>query len=136
MDRTNEQFIGNGEINRLSTKTSEMKYIDYIGQRINLHKEIVKSIIEVMDKHGKEEVDLLEKEEEIGAAWLIRVHDWSNEIAEVQVVAVKVENGALLYKGKENGEVDEDWQTMAVEDDVVSATIDSVYTTVYLTLED
>ena len=38
--------------------------------------------------------------------------------------------------GKENGEVDEDWQTMAVEDDVVSATIDSVYTTVYLTLED
>lgn len=100
MDRTNEQFIGNGEINRLSTKTSEMKYIDYIGQRINLHKEIVKSIIEVMDKHGKEEVDLLEKEEEIGAAWLIRVHDWSNEIAEVQVVAVKVENGALLYKGK------------------------------------
>lgn len=68
-----------------------MKYIDYIGQRINLHKEIVKSIIEVMDKHGKEEVDLLEKEEEIGAAWLIRVHDWSNEIAEVQVVAVKVE---------------------------------------------
>lgn len=68
-----------------------MKYIDYIGQRINLHKEIVKSIIEVMDKHGKEEVDLLEKEEEIRAAWLIRVHDWSNEIAEVQVVAVKVE---------------------------------------------
>lgn len=78
MDRTNEQFIGNGEINRLSTKTSEMKYIDYIGQRINLHKEIVKSIIEVIDKHGKEEVNLLEKEEEIGAAWLIRVHDWSN----------------------------------------------------------
>ena len=66
MDRTNEQFIGNGEINRLSTKTSEMKYIDYIGQRINLHKEIVKSIIEVIDKHGKEEVNLLEKEEEIG----------------------------------------------------------------------
>ena len=113
-----------------------MKYIDYIGQRINLHKEIVKSIIEVMDKHGKEEVDLLEKEEEIGAAWLIRVHDWSNEITEVQVVAVKVENGVLFYKGKENGEVDEDWQTMAVEDDVVSATIDSVYTAVYLTLED
>ena len=54
----------------------------------------------------------------------------------MQVVAVKVENGVLLYKGKENGEVDEDWQTMAVEDDVVSATIDSVYTTVYLTLED
>lgn len=102
-----------------------MKYIDYIGQRLNLHKEIVKSIIEVMDKHGKVEVDLLEKEEEIGAAWLIRVHDWSNEITEVQVVAVKVENG----------EVDEDWQTMAVEDDVVSATIDSVYTAVYLTLE-
>lgn len=136
MDRTNEQFIGNGEINRLSTKTSEMKYIDYIGQRINLHKEIVKSIIEVIDKHGKEEVNLLEKEEEIGAAWLIRVHDWSNEITEVQVVAVKVENGVLLYKGKENGEVDEDWLTMAVEDDVVSATIDSVYTAVYLTLED
>lgn len=136
MDRTNEQFIGNGEINRLSTKTSEMKYIDYIGQRINLHKEIVKSIIEVIDKHGKEEVNLLEKEEEIGAAWLIRVHDWSNEITEVQVVAVKVENGVLLYKGKENGEEDEDWLTMAVEDDVVSATIDSVYTAVYLTLED
>lgn len=136
MDRTNEQFIGNGEINRLSTKTSEMKYIDYIGQRINLHKEIVKSIIEVIDKHGKEEVNLLEKEEEIGAAWLIRVHDWSNEITEVQVVAVKVENSVLFYKGKENGEVDEDWQTMAVEDDVVSATIDSVYTAVYLTLED
>lgn len=77
-----------------------MKYIDYIGQRINLHKEIVKSIIEVMDKHGKEEVDLLEKEEEIGAAWLIRVHDWSNEIAEVQVVAVKVENGALSLQGQ------------------------------------
>lgn len=38
-----------------------MKYIDYIGQRINLHKEIVKSIIEVMDKYGKEEVNLLEK---------------------------------------------------------------------------
>lgn len=103
-----------------------MKYIDYIGQRINLHKEIVKSIIEVMDKYGKEEVNLLEKEDEIGAAWLIRVHDWSNEITEVQVVAVKVENG----------EVDEGWQTMAVEDDVVSATIDSVYTAVYLTLED
>lgn len=113
-----------------------MKYIDYIGQRINLHKEIVKSIIEVMDKYGKEEVNLLEKEEEIGAAWLIRVHDWSNEIIEVQVVAVKVENGILFYKGKENGEVDEDWQTMAVEDDVVSATIDSVYTAVYLTLVD
>ena len=31
-----------------------MKYIDYIGQRINLHKEIVKSIIEVMDKYGKD----------------------------------------------------------------------------------
>lgn len=136
MDRTNEQFIDNGEINRLSTKTSEMKYIDYIGQRINLHKEIVKSIIEVIDKHGKEEVNLLEKEEEIGAAWLIRVHDWSNEITEVQVVAVKVKNGVLLYKGKENGEVEEDWLTMAVEDDVVSATIDSVYTAVYLTLED
>ena len=105
-----------------------MKYIDYIGQRINLHKEIVKSIIEVIDKHGKEEVNLLEKEEEIGAAWLIRVHDWSNEITEVQVVAVKVENSVLFYKGKENGEVD--------EDDVVSATIDSVYTAVYLTLED
>jgi len=54
----------------------------------------------------------------------------------VQVVAVKVENGVLFYKGKENGEVDEGWQTMAVEDDVVSATIDSVYTAVYLTLED
>lgn len=117
-------------------KHQKMKYIDYIGQRINLHKEIVKSIIEVMDKHGKEEVNLLEKEEEIGAAWLIRVHDWSNEITEVQVVAVKVENGILFYKGKENGEVDEDWQTMAVEDDVVSATIDSVYTAVYLILED
>lgn len=63
-------------------------------------------------------------------------HDWSNEITEVQVVAVKVENSVLFYKGKENGEVDEDWQTMAVEDDVVSATIDSVYTAVYLTLED
>lgn len=113
-----------------------MNYIDYIGKRINLHKEIVKSIIELMNKHGKEEVDLLEKEEEIGAAWLIRVHDWSNEITEVQVVAVKVENGVLLYKGKENGEVDEDWQTMAVEGDVVSATIDSVYTTVFLTLEE
>lgn len=78
----------------------------------------------------------MEKEDEIGAAWLIRVHDWNNEITEVQVVAVKVENGVLFYKGKENGEVDEDWQTMAVEDDVVSATIDSVYTAVYLTLED
>ena len=89
-----------------------------------------------MDKYGKEEVNLLEKEDEIGAAWLIRVHDWNNEITEVQVVAVKVENGVLFYKGKENGEVDEDWQTMAVEDDVVSATIDSVYTAVYLTLED
>lgn len=43
-----------------------MKYIDYIGQRINLHKEIVKSIIEVMDKHGKEEVDLLEKKKKSG----------------------------------------------------------------------
>lgn len=58
------------------------------------------------------------------------------KLLEVQVVAVKVENGVLFYKGKENGEVDEDWQTMAVEDDVVSATIDSVYTAVYLTLED
>lgn len=42
----------------------------------------------------------------------------------------------FFTREKENGEVDEDWQTMAVEDDVVSATIDSVYTTVYLTLED
>ena len=120
-----------GLYSKISQKLKLSQDITQANRETLFLKDICKRI-----KKSKTVLYILEKEDEIGAAWLIRVHDWSNEITEVQVVAVKVENSVLFYKGKENGEVDEDWQTMAVEDDVVSATIDSVYTAVYLTLED
>ena len=42
--------------------------------------------------------------------------------------SVKLDGEALLYKGRNTvGEVDEDWQKLEISDNVISATIDSVY---------
>lgn len=43
---------------------------------------------------------------------------------------------ALLYKGRNTeGEVDEDWKKLEISDNVISATIDSVYEAVWLRLK-
>ena len=107
-----------------------MPYIDFINKRINLHKEIVKAIINLMQEKEVTEVDLTEREDELGSAWLIRMSA-DGGIEEAQVVAVKIDSGILFYKGK-GEEIDEDWQSLDVADDVISATNDSVYDAVFL----
>lgn len=58
------------------------------------------------------------------------------EGGEVQVTKIKLDGEALLYKGRNTeGEVDEDWQKLEISDNVISATIDSVYEAVWLRLK-
>lgn len=55
---------------------------------------------------------------------------------EVQVTKIKLDGEALLYKGRNTvEEVDEDWQKLEISDNVISATIDSVYEAVWLRLK-
>lgn len=43
---------------------------------------------------------------------------------------------ALLYKGRNTeGETDDEWQKLEISDNVISATIDSVYEAVWLRLK-
>ena len=69
-------------------------------------------------------------------AWLIRYFYGDTTMEEVQVTKIKLDGEALLYKGRNTeGEVDEDWQKLEISDNVISATIDSVYEAVWLRLK-
>ena len=55
---------------------------------------------------------------------------------EVQVTKIKLDGEALLYKGRNTeGETDDEWQKLEISDNVISATIDSVYEAVWLRLK-
>lgn len=81
-----------------------MEYIDFTAQRLHLHNNCKRAIVDLMK--------------------------------EVEVTKIKLDGEALLYKGRNTeGEVDEDWQKLEISDNVISATIDSVYEAVWLRLK-
>lgn len=113
-----------------------MEYIDFTAQRLHLHNNCKRAIVDLMKEAEVEEIDLLHKENVFGAAWLIRYFYGDTTMEEVQVTKIKLDGEALLYKGRNTeGEVDEDWQKLEISDNVISATIDSVYEAVWLRLE-
>lgn len=81
-----------------------MEYIDFTAQRLHLHNNCKRAIVDLMK--------------------------------EAEVTKIKLDGEALLYKGRNTeGEVDEDWQKLEISDNVISATIDSVYEAVWLRLK-
>lgn len=90
-----------------------MEYIDFTAQRLHLHNNCKRAIVDLMKEAEVEEIDLLHKENVFGAAWLIR----------------------YFYGDTTMEEVDEDWQKLEISDNVISATIDSVYEAVWLRLK-
>ena len=113
-----------------------MEYIDFTAQRLHLHNNCKRAIVDLMKEAEVEEIDLLHKENVFGAAWLIRYFYGDTTMEEVQVTKIKLDGEALLYKGRNTeGEVDEDWQKLEISDNVISATIDSVYEAVSLRLK-
>lgn len=103
-----------------------MEYIDFTAQRLHLHNNCKRAIVDLMKEAEVEEIDLLHKENVFGATWLIRYFYGDTTMEEVQVTKIKLDGEALLYKGRNTeGEVDEDWQKLEISDNVISATIDS-----------
>lgn len=49
-----------------------MEYIDFTAQRLHLHNNCKRAIVDLMKEAEVEEIDLLHKENVFGAAWLIR----------------------------------------------------------------
>lgn len=49
-----------------------MEYIDFTAQRLHLHNNCKRAIVDLMKEVEVEEIDLLHKENVFGAAWLIR----------------------------------------------------------------
>ena len=135
---TEEKWVykGNGEANHLSITLQNMEYIDFTAQRLHLHNNCKRAIVDLMKDAEVEEIDLLHKENVFGAAWLIRYFYGDTTMEEVQVTKIKLDGEALLYKGRNTvEEVDEDWQKLEISDNVISATIDSVYEAVWLRLK-
>ena len=101
-----------------------------------MHNNCKRAIVDLMKEAEVEEIDLLHKENVFGAAWLIRYFYGDTTMEEVLVTKIKLDGEALLYKGRNTvGEVDEDWQKLEISDNVISATIDSVYEAVWLRLK-
>lgn len=90
-----------------------MEYIDFTAQRLHLHNNCKRAIVDLMKEAEVEEIDLLHKENVFGAAWLIRYFYGDTTMEEVQVTKIKLE----------------------ISDNVISATIDSVYEAVWLRLK-
>lgn len=109
-----------------------MEYIDFTEKRIELHEEMENAIRSLMKEKGVTEIDLTEREDLFGRAWLIRSSDCDGSLEEVQVTALKLEGEDLYYKGIGADEEDEDWQPFDVKDTMVACTIDSVYDAAYL----
>ena len=64
------------------------------------------------------------------------IHFGDTTMEEVQVTKIKLDGEALLYKGRNTeGETDDEWQKLEISDNVISATIDSVYEAVWLRLK-
>ena len=106
-----------------------MEYIDFTAQRLHLHNNCKRAIVDLMKEAEVEE-------NVFGAAWLIRYFYGDTTMEEVQVTKIKLDGEALLYKGRNTeGEVDEDWQKLEISDNVISAIIDSVYEAVWLRLK-
>lgn len=107
-----------------------MEYIDFTGKRIELHEEMENAIRSLMKENAVSEIDLTEKEDVFGRAWLIRSSDDDGSLEEVQVTALMLEGDNLFYKGY-GSEEDEDWQPFDVKDTMVACTIDTVYDVVF-----
>lgn len=78
-----------------------MEYIDFTKKKIELHKEMEKAIKDLMN------------------------------IEEVQVASIKLDGNKLLYKAVNEWGIDDEWMPFDVCEDVIAATIDSVYDAVF-----
>ena len=74
-----------------------MEYIDFTAQRLHLHNNCKRAIVDLMKEAEVEEIDLLHKENVFGAAWLIRYFYGDTTMEEVQVTKIKLDGEALLY---------------------------------------
>ncbi len=78
-----------------------MEYIDFTKKKIELHKEMENAIKDLMN------------------------------IEEVQVASIKLDGNKLLYKAVNEWGIDDEWMPFDVCEDVIAATIDSVYDAVF-----
>lgn len=78
-----------------------MEYIDFTKKKIELHKEMENAIKDLMN------------------------------IEEVQVASIKLDGNRLLYKAVNEWGIDDEWMPFDVCEDVIAATIDSVYDAVF-----
>lgn len=73
-----------------------MEYIDFTAQRLHLHNNCKRAIVDLMKEAEVEEIDLLHKENVFGAAWLIRYFYGDTTMEEVQVTKIN-SMGRLFY---------------------------------------
>lgn len=78
-----------------------MEYIDFTKKKIELYKEMENAIKDLMN------------------------------IEEVQVASIKLDGNKLLYKAVNEWGIDDEWMPFDVCEDVIAATIDSVYDAVF-----
>lgn len=78
-----------------------MEYIDFTKKKIELHKEMENAIKDLMN------------------------------IEEVQVASIKLDGNKLLYKAVNEWGIDDEWMPFDVCEDVIAATLDSVYDAVF-----
>lgn len=105
-----------------------MEYIDFTKKKIELHKEMENAIKDLMKEKSVTEIDLTTHLDTYDTAWLIR----SNiSIEEVQVASIKLDGNKLLYKAVNEWGIDDEWMPFDVCEDVIAATIDSVYDAVF-----
>lgn len=84
----------------------------------------------------EDDVLSIEAEEAWGATDFRHILEKHFEGMKVYFIVEEEGGEALLYKGRNTvGEVDEDWQKLEISDNVISATIDSVYEAVWLRLK-
>lgn len=57
-----------------------MEYIDFTAQRLHLHNNCKRAIVDLMKEAEVEEIDLLHKENVFGAAWLIMQEVWDSNV--------------------------------------------------------
>lgn len=77
-----------------------MEYIDFTAQRLHLHNNCKRAIVDLMKEAEVEEIDLLHKENVFGAAWLIRYFYGDTTMEEVQVTKINSMGRLFFTKGE------------------------------------
>lgn len=107
----------------MNTEKKEAK-IDFLKEKINLHKHINEAIIDLMYKNKLREIRFnLENE---SFPYVVR---FNNEIEEVKVKAIKCNEGILVYQS--NGGEGDKWNDMDTCSNILLGANEDMYSHVY-----